>query len=98
DRALAAEVVRSIRVSDVFGMARVIFRRRMVMDVRIEWHCGAVKPQQLFSQTNSGDAFSHPDGKPEGDLIEMRRYVPGDPLKLVLWKLYARSGQLLVRT
>lgn len=98
DRALSSEVVRSIRVGDVFGMARIIFRRRMKMDVRIESHCGSVKPQQLYQQTNAGDAFSHPDGKPEGDLIEMRRYVPGDPLKLVLWKLFARSGQLLVRT
>ena len=27
----------------------------------------------------------------------MRHYVPGDPLRLALWKLYARTGQLMVR-
>ena len=53
---------------------------------------------EVVRQQISGELLSHPDGKPLGDLLEMRRYAPGDPLKLVLWKLYARSGQLLVRT
>jgi uncharacterized protein (DUF58 family) len=45
----------------------------------------------------SGDAFSHPLGRQEGDLIEMRRYGHGDPLRHVLWKTFARTRRLLVR-
>jgi hypothetical protein len=67
------------------------------MDLTIKPRGGRANPWQLLQQQISGELLSHPDGKPEGDLIEMRRYISGDPLKLVLWKVYARSGQLLVR-
>src|SRR5207302_1043248 len=41
--------------------------------------------------------MEHPRGKPDGELIEMRSYAPGDPMRMILWKVYARTGQLLVR-
>jgi len=50
-----------------------------------------------LTQYTTGDQDAHPEGSPNGDRIEMRRYSPGDPLRLVLWKIYARTGQLLVR-
>jgi hypothetical protein len=40
----------------------------------------------------------HPLGDLTGDRVDMRRYVAGDPLKLALWKIYARTGVLMVRT
>jgi hypothetical protein len=42
--------------------------------------------------------MAHPYGKPMGDRIDMRMYAPGDPIRYVLWKIYARTGELLVRT
>jgi uncharacterized protein (DUF58 family) len=45
-----------------------------------------------------GDALSWPSGPAEGELIEMRRYAHGDPLRYVLWKAFARTRKLLVRT
>ncbi len=96
-RGAAAQLTRRFVVSDVFGLARVRFRRRMAVDVTIKPQCGRANARQLLQQQASGEQLSHPDGKPEGDLIEMRRYAAGDALKLVLWKVYARSGQLLVR-
>ena len=45
----------------------------------------------------SGDTYSHPSGAEEGDLVETRRYGPGDPCRLILWKTYARTRRLLVR-
>ncbi|MBQ9394984.1 MAG: DUF58 domain-containing protein, partial [Proteobacteria bacterium] len=50
-----------------------------------------------FQTRTSGDGFSHPEGDPRGELIEMRRYQAGDPLRLVLWKVFARSRKLVVR-
>jgi hypothetical protein len=44
-----------------------------------------------------GDDVPHPLGLPEGDRVDMRRYAPGDPVRLVLWKTFARTRQLLVR-
>lgn len=98
ERALVSQVERQYVVRDVFGLARVRFRRRSPLDLKIQPHCGRAQQCDFIKQQVSGDIVSHPQGKPEGDLLEMRRYTPGDPLKLVLWKLYARSGQLLVRT
>jgi hypothetical protein len=96
-RGAATQLTRRFVVSDVFGLARVSFRRRMTVDLTIKPQCGRANARQLLQQQASGEQLPHPDGKPEGDLIEMRRYVAGDALKLVLWKVYARSGQLLVR-
>jgi hypothetical protein len=45
-----------------------------------------------------GEDLPHPSGPLTGDRVDIRRYVPGDPLRLVLWKLYARTGELMVRT
>ena len=98
ERGLREEVVRRVRVSDVFGLARVTFRRRLAQQVRVAPHCGKVRALSLFPQHAAGDELAHPEGRAEGDLLEMRRYGPGDPLKHVLWKIYARTGRLLVRT
>ncbi|HVS34681.1 MAG TPA: DUF58 domain-containing protein [Gemmataceae bacterium] len=97
-RALRSEVVRRIRVSDLFGLARITFRRRLAQEVRITPSRGQVRTLNLFPQNVAGDVLAHPDGQAEGDRLEMRRYAPGDPLKHVLWKVYARTGRLLVRT
>jgi hypothetical protein len=58
---------------------------------------GQVRPVELPLQYASGDVLPSPEGKPEGDRVEMRQYTPGDPLKLVLWKVYARTGKMMVR-
>ena len=45
----------------------------------------------------SDEGLPHPSGAPEGDRMEIRRYVPGDPVRHILWKVYARTRQLNVR-
>ena len=46
---------------------------------------------------NAEDGLSNPSGKPEGDRMEIRRYVPGDSIRDVMWKVYAKTRQLNVR-
>ncbi len=84
-------------ISDTFGMARITFSQRIEQSIKILPSPGRLKPRELLQQMSSGDLVSHPGGEPQGDLIEMRRYAPGDPIKRVLWKIYARTGKLLVR-
>jgi hypothetical protein len=96
-RGMTEGVVRRITVGDVLGLARITFRRRCAQPVRVLPACGEVRVLDLLRQTTSGDQLAHPEGQPGGDLIEQRRYVPGDPLKLVLWKVFARTGRMLVR-
>jgi hypothetical protein len=90
-------VVRRVTVGDVFGLARISFRLRSPQPLRVLPGCGKTRSISLLQQAVSGDTLAHPEGEPAGDLIEQRRYVPGDPLKLVLWKVFARTGRMLVR-
>src|SRR5205814_5321723 len=45
----------------------------------------------------AGDDEAHPLGQPVGDRIEMRPYVPGDSPRTIAWKIYGRTGKLVVR-
>jgi hypothetical protein len=78
-RAFGDTVVRKITVSDVFGLARFSVRRRVNQPVIIKPDRGQVQPFRLLPQNANGDQIGHPEGKPEGDLIEMRPYARGDP-------------------
>jgi Protein of unknown function DUF58 len=96
-RAERPNVVRLFVVSDLLGLARFSFRKRQNRELTIAPHRGNLQDLQLVPQHDAGDAQGHPQGPPQGDLLEMRAYAPGDPLKNVLWKVFARTGQLLVR-
>lgn len=96
-RAWRGEVVRRLTVTDVLGLARVTFRVRRSQSVRIMPKLGRIEELDVQAQFSDGDEIGHPQGKPVGDYVETRRYVAGDPLKMVLWKMYARTGQMLVR-
>jgi hypothetical protein len=98
ERAWCEEVERVLIVGDVLGLARVILRWQAPQVVRFCPDRGGVKGLQLLQQLIPGDEQGHPDGRRAGDLLEMRGYGPGDPLKHVLWKTWARTGRLLVRT
>ena len=91
-------IVRTFIVTDVLGLCRCAIRRRSGQRVFIKPAGGNAPCPSVAESAAAGEQRPHPDGKPEGDLIETRRYVPGDPLKFVLWKVYARTGQLLVRS
>lgn len=97
-RGQADAVIRRFVVVDVFHLARVRFERSSAGAVTVLPRRGPTARPDVLPQFVSGDQLGHPSGRPEGDLMEMRRYAPGDPLKLVLWKLYGRTGRLLVRT
>jgi len=97
ERCWASEIVRRFTVSDVFGLAHWSVRRREKCEIRLLPRCDTAPAPEILDRPGAGDAVSHPEGKPEGDPIEMRPYAPGDPLKNILWKVYARTGKLLVR-
>jgi hypothetical protein len=89
--------LRRVIVEDVFGFARLALWL-IEPSARTVWPARA-RPltATLLQAMASGDLVSHPAGQPEGDLIEMRRYQPGDPIKRVLWKTFARTRTLMVR-
>lgn len=91
-------VERRFVVEDGFGLARIVFRRSEKRRIRVLPYTGNLDRAPLRAALAAGDALSHPGGDPIGDRVDMRRYVPGDPLRLAMWKIYARTRQLMVRT
>jgi hypothetical protein len=91
-------VTRRFLVEDIFG-----FSRLGVVVVRREQKLRFTPPRaqvtaHVITRLLGGDALSHPAGPQHGELLEMRRYAYGDPLRHVLWKAFARTRKLLVRT
>lgn len=50
----------------------------------------------MAASSQLGDTQTAQNNK-SGDLFNLRAYQPGDSLKRILWKVYARSGELIVR-
>jgi len=90
------QVARRFTVEDVFGLCASSFTVVWEEPVRI-MPARAAASAELAVGWATGDAFSHPSGRAEGDLVEMRAYGHGDPMRHVLWKTFARSRRLLVR-
>ncbi len=89
-------ITRRFVVEDIFGLTGMTVRKTYVRQLRVVPARCAQGPEVIVGHA-SGDAFSHPLGRAEGDLIEMRRYGHGDPMRHVLWKTFARTRRLLVR-
>ena len=88
---------RTISVRDIFGMTEISFTLKQSVDIEIAPASGHFEQYVFKSHSSGEDGYSHPDGSPKGDLVEMRRYQAGDPLRLVLWRVFARSRKLVVR-
>jgi len=97
-RAQRPSIVRRFRVADVFGLARIDFELEEERKIRALPSVGGLKQMHVVRSLSGGDAFSHPDGSPEGEKIDLRRYVPGDPIRFILWKVFAKTREVIIRT
>ncbi len=97
DRALAGEIVRELHGEDVLGLWRFTARVPQPRAVRALPDPGRLSAAELATSLATGDLLSWPTGPPRGDLVDFRTYTRSDPARLILWKVYARSRQLMVR-
>ena len=64
---------------------------------------GLVFPKPIFQDALNTQSSKHRDDgvliDPVGsdDFVDIREYVPGDPIKNILWRAYARSDDLVVK-
>lgn len=96
ERGVHDQLTRRVTVEDVFGLAGISFDVTWPISLRVS-PIAAPLTASLAESRSSGDAWSHPSGRAEGDLIEMRAYAPGDSIRHVLWRTFARTRRLLVR-
>jgi hypothetical protein len=90
-------VVRELEVGDIFGVSQIRLRLAEQRKVRFVPSVGQLKRVEVIRGMAGGEDISHPDGPQEGELYDLRHYTPGDPIRFVLWKVFARSRQLVVR-
>ena len=88
---------RRVSVEDAFGLARVTWTAEQTHELQV---LPAPVPGDLTTLRHrvSGEGVSSPLGQPVGDRVDLRAYQPGDPVRHLLWKVYARNRRLVVRT
>jgi len=97
-RITTGTVLRRFEVGDIFGLMRIAFERREERTIRFLPWTGALNQMHVVRGMSGGSDISHPLGPAEGDRYDMRRYAPGDPIRFVLWKIFAKTRDLLIRT
>ena len=97
-RGLEEVIERRVEVSDAFALTRVAFLHREVRAVRAVPSTGALDRLQLSRSISGGEDVYHPEGPTEGERIDLRAYAAGDPVRFILWKVFAKTRELVVRT
>ena len=95
-RCISQEIVRRIVVRDLFGLAEVRWIRRTPRNVQILPRSASASTVHIQSLTDGEGRFV-PSSPRRGDLVDTRAYMPGDPIRHIHWKLFARSNELIVR-
>lgn len=97
-RGQAKGIKRRFTVGDAFGLTGIVWQRDDPGSLAILPHVGRLKNMPVLQPMASAEGMPHPMGAPEGDRMEIRRYVPGDSVRNILWKTFARTRELNVRT
>ncbi|MCA9531500.1 MAG: DUF58 domain-containing protein [Myxococcales bacterium] len=97
ERGETRELVRRLLVGDVFGLARVAVEVPEARGLRALPNLGALGHLPALASPAGGGDLPHPLGLAEGDRVDMRRYVAGDPARFIHWKVFGRTRRLMVR-
>ena len=90
-------VIRQFTVADVLGFSRYSWRQKQKVGCFALPQKNTVKQLPLLRSLTAEDGIPNLSGDPEGDRMEIRPYVPGDSVRNIMWKVYARNRQLNVR-
>lgn len=97
-RARTEQIVRRIVITDVFGFTRIRLHARQNQNTRVYPWTGQLRAPSFAHTFAEGGDLPFPEGPAQGDPSDFRRYVAGDPVRFILWKTFAKSRQLVVRT
>jgi hypothetical protein len=96
-RCKTSRISRLFTVSDVLGFCRYSWRQSQQVDLIALPRSNSIKTLPILRSLTAEDGIPSPSGNPEGDRMEIRPYVPGDSVRNIMWKNYARNRQLNVR-
>lgn len=90
-------LLRRVIVKDVLGFCSLDWEQEEPLSLVVMPKPLPLQSQSVIRSRFTGDDTPDPRGEPKGDRVDMRRYTPGDPPRMLLWKVYARTGKLMVR-
>ncbi len=96
-RGTAGEIVREFEIRDLFRIASIRFRHVQKREVEVYPVLHTYTSQFLEAAVDEEGSFV-PNRPKRGDRIDIRPYLPGDSPRFIHWKLFARTGELYVRT
>jgi hypothetical protein len=97
-RGRSAWIKRRIEVGDAFQLARISFGSREDRGVRALPSKGSAKSLSFTHTLAEGGDLPYPADRAEGEASDFRRYSAGDPMRFILWKTFAKTRQLMVRS
>ena len=90
-------MLRRFTVSDVLGFCRFVWYSQDEQACMVLPRCNTLSRLPLPRSLSAEDGVPNQSGSPQGDRMEIRPYTPGDSVRDILWKAYARNRQLNVR-
>ena len=96
-RCMVKHVTREFMLFDVLEFCRYSWFQSQPQNFTALPQVNTLRTIPQLRSLNAEDGVSNPSGKPEGDRMEIRRYAPGDSIRDVMWKVYAKTRQLNVR-
>ncbi|UJR84441.1 DUF58 domain-containing protein [Sandaracinus amylolyticus] len=91
-------LTRRIEVGDAFGLCAIAMEHVETRPVHILPSVGGLKQMHVVHTLSGGSDITHPAGSPDGERLDLRQYAPGDPIRFVLWSVFARTRELVIRT
>lgn len=96
-RCRTSRIIRLFTVSDVLGFCRYSWRQVQHTELVALPRSNSIKTLPILRSLTAEDGIPSATGNPEGDRMEIRPYTPGDSVRNIMWKAYARNRQLSVR-
>lgn len=85
------------RIEDLLGFTKLAWRIPLATGIEVGTKDIPIEPLPIVaSSARAGDELSLSRER-SGDLFDIKAYDPSDGVKRILWKTYAKSGQVVVR-
>ena len=97
-RGMCNLVCRSIQIGDAFGICEVTIRSQQPSEIQVLPRSIPLLMPDIAQGLRHGGEQANPLGASVGERVDIRNYALGDPMRYILWKAYARTGELVVRT
>ncbi len=86
-----------LSLGDAFGLTRLSWKLPVSGSVEVSAATIAIRPLPIVAASaRSGDQLNQSKDR-SGDPFDIKAYDPSDGIRKILWKTYAKSGQLMVR-